>query len=75
MAHKPETFSSSIVAIGDFNPAIFSPDWLERNDLIGEGDAETAREGNYGRQMLVSHQVSTFETAWFALQVLENQFH
>lgn len=70
----PEILTSAIVAVGDFNPAIFSPDWLERNDLIGEGDADTAREGSQGRQMLVSHQVTTFETEWFALQILENQF-
>ena len=74
MAHTAEILTSSIVAVGDFNPAIFSPDWLERNKLIGEGDAAAAREGSQGRPLLVSHQVSTFESEWFALQVLENQF-
>jgi hypothetical protein len=75
VAHTAEIqiFTSSIVAAGDFNPAIFSPDWLERNKLIGEGDATVAREGSQGRQLLVSHQVSTFESEWFALQVVENQ--
>lgn len=74
MAHTAEILASSIVIVGDFNPAIFSPDWLERNDLIGKGDADTAREGSQSRPMIVSHQVATFETEWFALQVLENQF-
>jgi hypothetical protein len=76
VAHTAEIqiFTSSIVAIGDFNPAIFSPDWLERNGLIGEGDAAVAREGSQGRPLLVSHQVTTFESEWFALQVVENQF-
>ena len=74
MAHTAEIFTSSIVAVGDFNPAIFSPDWLERNKLIGEGDAIAAREGSQGRPLLVSHQVTTFESEWFGLQVLENQF-
>ena len=74
MAHTPEILTSSIVVVGDFNPAIFSPDWLERNGLIGKGDADTVRDGSQGKSLLVSHQVVTFETKWFALQVLENQF-
>lgn len=74
MAYAAEILTSVIVAVGDFNPAIISPDWLERNGLIGADDADTAREGSQGRQMIVSHQVSTFETEWFTLQVLEDRF-
>lgn len=71
MTRIAEIFGSSIVAIGDFNPAIFSPDWLERNGLLGAQDAEAARQGP---SFIASHQVSVFETEWFAVQVLENQF-
>lgn len=71
MAYTPEILTSSLVAVGAFNPAIFSPDWLERNSLIGKDDADTAREG---QSLLISHQVTAFETKWFALQVVENQF-
>lgn len=74
MAYTPEILASSIVAVGDFNPAIFAPDWLERNGLIGNDDADTVRHGTLGKTMLVSHQATAFETKWFALQVLENQF-
>jgi hypothetical protein len=74
VAFTAEIFTSAIIVVGDFNPAIFSPDWLERNDLIGEGDAIAAREGKAGRHPLVSHQVTTFETDWFTLQVLDTQF-
>ncbi len=76
MARTPELLSSSIVAVGAFNPAIFSPDWLERNGLIGKGDADAVRDrdGSQGKSLLISHQVSSFETTWFALQVLDNQF-
>lgn len=74
VAHTAEILTSSIVAVGGFNPAIFSPDWLERNKLIGEDDAAAAREGSHAKALLVSHQVSAFESDWFALQVLENQF-
>lgn len=71
MAHVLEIFSSSIVAVGAFNPAIFSPDWLEARELIGSGDAEVARTN---KSLIVSSQVATIQTNWFALQVLENQF-
>ena len=74
MAHTAEILTSAIVAVGDFNPAIFSPDWMERNNLIGKDDADSVREGRQGKSLLVSHQVAAFETKWFAIQVLENQF-
>lgn len=71
MAHSLETLTSSIVAVGKFNPAIFSPDWLEKNGLIGAADADDARNAS---STVISHQASFFETAWFSLQVLEGQY-
>lgn len=71
MTRSAEIFGSSIVAVGAFNPAIFSPDWLEHNGLLGVQDAEAARQSP---SYIVAHQVSVIETDWFALQVLENQF-
>ncbi len=66
-----DIFGSSIVEVGAFNPAIFSPDWLERNQLIGQADAENAKKAP---SLIVSQQVTVFETEWFAFQVLSNQF-
>lgn len=74
MKHTPEILSSSIVVVGNFNPAIFTPDWLEQNNLIGKGDAITAREGSEGRNLIISRQVATFESEWFALEVVEGRF-
>lgn len=74
MAYTAEILTSAIIVVGDFNPAIFSPDWLEGNNLIGKNDAEAAREKSQGKSLIVSHQVAAFETKWFALQVIENQF-
>lgn len=71
MTRTAEIFGSSIVAVGAFNPAIFSPEWLERNGLIGAQDAEAVRQSS---SYIVTHQVSVMETDWFALQILENQF-
>jgi hypothetical protein len=70
VAYTAEIFTSAIVVVGDFNPAIFTPDWLEKTALIGGGDADAARES---KSLLVSHQVSNLETKWFALQVTENR--
>lgn len=62
------------MAVGNFNPAIFTPDWFELNQLIGSSDANAAREKASKNAMLVTQQLATFETPWFVLQVLENQF-
>lgn len=74
MTHTAEIFTSSIVAVGSFNPAIFSPDWMEAHRLLGKDDADRIREQRPGASLLVSHQATAFESNWFALQVLENQF-
>jgi hypothetical protein len=71
LTRQADIFSSSIVAVGAFNPAIFTPDWLERNNLIGTDDLDGARND---ASLIVSHQVCAFETDWFALQVFEEQF-
>lgn len=71
MTRSPDIFGSSIVALGAFNPAIFSPDWLEKNNLIGADDALAAKDVP---SFVISGQVSFFETGWFSIQVVENQF-
>lgn len=67
----PDSFSSAIVAVGSFNPAILTPDWLEKNQLIGSADAASARSC---ANLIISQQVTVYETDWFALQILDNQF-
>jgi hypothetical protein len=66
-----ESFGSSIVAVGNFNPPIFSPDWLNRNGLIGDGDVEFAKKA---ASYVISPDVCRFETEWFTLQVVAQQF-
>ncbi len=71
MTRTADIFGSSVVAVGAFNPAIFSPDWLEKNKLIGKGDTDDAKRSS---SIIISHQATAFETEWFALQVFDNQF-
>ncbi|MES9934907.1 MAG: hypothetical protein ABW153_00605 [Sedimenticola sp.] len=71
MPYSKEIFGASFVINGDFNPPIFTPDWLEQNGLIGAADAEMARaDGN----LSITRQIARYDTEWFELQVLENQF-
>ena len=66
----PEIFGSSIVAVGSFNPAIFSADWLLAQKLIGADDRDAAQSSP---NVLVSSQVAFCETDWFQLQVVDAQ--
>jgi hypothetical protein len=70
VTYKAEMFGSSVIIVGKFNPPIVSPDWLERNQLFGRDDAESARQGT---SFLLSHQASQFETPWCSILVVENQ--
>ena len=70
MTATVEIFGSAIVVIGSFNPAIFTPDWLEKHELIGSEDADKARQG----AMVVAREAAQFETDWFVLQVTPEQF-
>ena len=71
MPRQAEIFASSIVCIGSFNPPILTPGWLERHKLIGSQDAEAAR---LSEPLLITNEVAQFETDWFSLQALGNQF-
>jgi hypothetical protein len=68
---KPEVFQSSVVCVGAFNPPIVTPEWLNRHKLIGDEDADRSRKSP---SLLITPQVAQFESLWFGLQILENQF-
>ncbi|HEX2828169.1 MAG TPA: hypothetical protein VHP37_17575 [Burkholderiales bacterium] len=67
MSWTAEKFSGNVVIVGDFNPAVFSPAWLERNQLIGEADARTAVEDD---DLVVSRRATQIKTDAFTLQVM-----
>lgn len=68
--YSTDLLGSTIVVLGNFNPRIFSPDWLEKNQLIGAADAEFARNSN---DLILTAQVTRVHTEWFLLQVVEDQ--
>jgi hypothetical protein len=64
----PEVQGVSIVALGNFNPAIFQPLWFSLHNLIRDDEAS-------GAEVKVIHnEVTIFSTNWFSLQVTDGRF-
>lgn len=59
--------SASVVVLGRFNPAIFSPAWLLRHGLISAGEADDATV-----EVILAH-AAIFETAWLRCQVTDDR--
>ncbi|MDP1734608.1 MAG: hypothetical protein Q8L44_09630 [Sulfuritalea sp.] len=70
MLYQPEILSANIVVLGAFNPAIFSPDWLEQNQLIGPDDAKVIRSSE---NFVVTRQITQLQSESFRLLVEENK--
>ncbi|HEX5394347.1 MAG TPA: hypothetical protein VFW68_13775 [Rhodocyclaceae bacterium] len=70
MTRQADIFGSAIVAVGAFNPAILSPEWLHHHDLIGSGDLDEALKCP---SLVISQQVTIYETDWFFLQAFDSQ--
>jgi len=68
MRIEPEMSGVSIVLLGSFNPAIFSPAWFAMHEILPQSAAEEA-------EVQVLHaQLSVFSTEWLQLQVPPNRF-
>ena len=64
----PEISATSIVLVGHFNPAIFTPAWFELHRLLPEGTAEIA-------SLEVAHaQATAFRAEWLHLNVMADRF-
>lgn len=64
----PEISGTSIVLVGSFNPAIFTPAWFEMHRLLPEGTAEFAK-------LEVAHaQATAFSAEWLNLNVMAERF-
>ena len=61
--HLLEKDGFSIVALGDFNPAIFQPKWFSSHELIREEEADSANIE------IIHRDAAIFSTGWFSLQV------
>lgn len=70
----PEAQGVSIVAVGNFNPAILHPAWFAFHGLIRQEEAETALKPENGTQLMVSKELTVFSCEWFSLQVVDERF-
>lgn len=60
---KPSIVSLSIVLLGDFNPLIFQPSWLAKNELIQEHEGE-------GNAIQVMHkELVRLDLEWVQIEV------
>ena len=68
MRIEPEISSVSVILLGDFNPAIFTPAWFALHGLLPKGAADSA-------DLNVAHpQTTSFSADWLQLNVLVDQF-
>ena len=64
----PEISGTTIVLVGSFNPAIFTPAWFELHELLPQGTSEIAK-------LEVAHpQTTVFTAEWLHLNVTAERF-
>lgn len=64
------SLNSQLVYVGEFNPAIITPDWLESRGLISSDDLDICRDSI---QASGKSRLMVFQSKWFRLQALSNQ--
>ena len=62
MESKVEIGAVSIVLVGGLNPAIFTPGWFAKNEIISDELADTAKIE------IVHNEITSFSTEWFTLK-------
>ena len=69
MRIEPEIDGVSVILVGSFNPAIFTPAWFDLHGLLPERIADSA-------DLAVAHkQMTMFNADWLRLEVTPDQFH
>ena len=65
---ETEISGATVVLLGDFNPAIFTPAWFAMHGLLPQAASDTA-------DLRVAHrQATVFSTDWLFLQVTTDRF-
>ena len=68
MRIEPEISGVSVVLLGDFNPAIFTPAWFALHGLLPESVADSAE------LHIANQQVTDFVADWLLLRVTVDRF-
>jgi hypothetical protein len=64
----PDITELSLVFLGNFNPAIFHPSWLELKKLLTEDELK------YTKTEIINPHLSKFRVAWAEFVVTDNRF-
>ena len=64
----PEISGSSIVLAGSFNPGIYQPQWFAKQELLSQGEADSADI------KVIAQGISHFETEQFTILVTMDRF-
>ena len=68
MRIEPEIDGVSIVLVGNFNPAIFTPSWFALYDLLPKSVADSA-------ELEIAHpEITLFRADWLTLEVSKDKF-
>jgi len=68
MLIEPELEDASIVLLGDFNPAIFNPDWLAANEIVGPQAAEN------NKIQIIHPELAQFRVGDFEMTIDRKRF-
>lgn len=63
--------NASVVVVGHFNPLIFQPEWMRDHDLVGQKEAEQARDGGIS---IIHPQVVQIRLSALMLEVTQSRF-
>ncbi len=69
MRIEPEISGVSVVLLGNFNPAIFTPAWFSLHRLLPESVADSAK------LQVALPQITAFDADWLHLEVTVDRFH
>jgi hypothetical protein len=68
MALSCELEGASVVLLGNFNPAIFQPQWFARQSLIRPSEADAAEI------QVIAPPITSFKLDWLVIQVTAQKF-
>ena len=66
MAETLKADTAKIVVMGDFNPAMFQPEWFRRHGLLRDAEIDGATSSD---ELILSRRFVHFETDWLEFQV------
>lgn len=68
MADDTTSVNASIVMLGKFNPAIFTPAWFAKNDLFSDAELRATQLG------IAHNSITQFVMEWLTVEVQPNRF-